>query len=532
MKRINAVASAVPWFLLAYGLFLQLRVLATRFDQPLFGPYHFRETQTALSTLWMTRGGPLFVYETPVAGHPYTIPFEFPLYQWLSAAVSVVSGLGIVEASRVVSIAAFLGMLGVLYAIVRDLALPRLAFAVLAALLCLSPLYLYWTGTVLIESTALFLCLAWLWLYLRALYAVERRQRVIYALAGMAVGALAITVKVTTFLPFVWCAFAATLIVFIPELWHAARQSRLVGFVKARTVHAVSLLGAVLVPLVALVMWTSLADAAKAQNDIGAMLTSDAVSLFTLGTWEMRLRADEWMAVPLGRTIQHTFGVLVFIVALIAAAFLRDRRLVVMSLIGLGGYVLAFLLFWKLHQVHWYYQYANAIFLLFAASLAIYAAFRAQPVIAALALIIVAMGMQSTFSTIYEKELTPRDNGRARPVMFAADWVRQNTPENSALITMFVDWNPEFHFYAERKGIAMRRGFGYDMVERILTNPTEFTDGKPVGAWVLCDRMLQIFADEAMPPERRRIALLEAWRATKKEVARDHNCSIYQDPAA
>ena len=44
--------------------------------------HNFRQTQTAITSYYMIRGGPFLKYETPVFGVPWSIPFEFPLYQW------------------------------------------------------------------------------------------------------------------------------------------------------------------------------------------------------------------------------------------------------------------------------------------------------------------------------------------------------------------------------------------------------------------------------------------------------------------
>lgn len=67
------------------GCFGSVQSFLGRMDQPLTGMFYFRETQTALSDYWMTQGGPKLIYETPVTGFPYKIPFEFPLFQWLAA---------------------------------------------------------------------------------------------------------------------------------------------------------------------------------------------------------------------------------------------------------------------------------------------------------------------------------------------------------------------------------------------------------------------------------------------------------------
>ena len=49
----------------------------------------FRQTQTAITALFVQREHDFaLAYPTPVLGKPWSVPFEFPLYQWTVAVVS------------------------------------------------------------------------------------------------------------------------------------------------------------------------------------------------------------------------------------------------------------------------------------------------------------------------------------------------------------------------------------------------------------------------------------------------------------
>src|SRR5262245_3990911 len=61
--------------------------------QPLLEYESFRQTQTALTVYWMIHDAWRFDYETPVLGYPWSVPFEFPIYQSLVALIS--SSLGV-----------------------------------------------------------------------------------------------------------------------------------------------------------------------------------------------------------------------------------------------------------------------------------------------------------------------------------------------------------------------------------------------------------------------------------------------------
>lgn len=116
----------------------------------------FRQTQTAISAYYMLQGPWSLAYETPVAGPPWSIPFEFPLYQWVVAATVLVSHLPLNQAGRLVSIVFFLLTLWPLSSILRRMNLTPAHRFLIGALILASPFYVFWSRTFMIESAALF----------------------------------------------------------------------------------------------------------------------------------------------------------------------------------------------------------------------------------------------------------------------------------------------------------------------------------------------------------------------------------------
>ena len=63
--------------------------------------YQFRQTQTAWGIREASRNGyDLLNLRMPVLGYPYQVPFEFPLFQNISALVESIFSLGIVASGR------------------------------------------------------------------------------------------------------------------------------------------------------------------------------------------------------------------------------------------------------------------------------------------------------------------------------------------------------------------------------------------------------------------------------------------------
>src|SRR6266849_5137855 len=77
------------------------------FGFPISDQHGFRQAQTAITIDTFLRGGPLLRYETPVLGVPWAIPFELPLYQWITAVLCLMTGLAVIQAGRIVSEAFF-----------------------------------------------------------------------------------------------------------------------------------------------------------------------------------------------------------------------------------------------------------------------------------------------------------------------------------------------------------------------------------------------------------------------------------------
>ena len=100
-------------FLLISGLFCYtLYFLLYRFGTSLSDQFGFRQTQTAISSFWMAKEWSFFSYQTPVLGYPWSIPFEFPLYQAIVAIGHKTFHLiDISFMCRIVSYAFYLGVL-------------------------------------------------------------------------------------------------------------------------------------------------------------------------------------------------------------------------------------------------------------------------------------------------------------------------------------------------------------------------------------------------------------------------------------
>src|SRR5262249_19298615 len=123
------------------------------------------------------------------------------------------------------------------------------------SLLLVSPQYVYWSRSFMIESTALFLSLA----YLAA--AVRGLDRPAYLVAAALAGALATMVKATPFVPFLLATIA-----FVAWRWWPLGTARFAWPTLLR--FARWKLAAVFVPLACGVGWTLFTDSLKDANPL------------------------------------------------------------------------------------------------------------------------------------------------------------------------------------------------------------------------------------------------------------------------
>lgn len=91
--------------LMIFCLALHFIFICIGFTNPPNEHHGFRQTQTAISVFYLLHEGFRIDYITPVLGKPWAIPMEFPIYQYLSAAITSVTRLGLETVSRSLSVA-------------------------------------------------------------------------------------------------------------------------------------------------------------------------------------------------------------------------------------------------------------------------------------------------------------------------------------------------------------------------------------------------------------------------------------------
>lgn len=431
---------------LAAGLFAVALVISgwalTRYwNESLRDGHEGRQQHTALTAYYFKKEGLKLAYETPLLGPPWSIPMEFPLYQAIVARLSTATGYPLEQTGRLVSVFFFYAALPALWLLLRRRvpAPPDALLALAFVLVC--PLYLFYSRTFMIESTAL--CLS-LW-FLVALDRCLARPWGWALPAAWLLGALAAATKITTFV----AAGSGAAILLLEQV--LARRRAGASWNRAALTAGGAACLALVVPLAAGVFWVRFSDDVKQGQPFASMITSRALREFIWGTLAQRFSGEWW-----GRIITNHFTIIAALPGLTVLAvgpWLVERRYRLAAGACVLCYAVGHLFFANLYYVHDYYPYASAFFLLVAIGLVV-AGLLHRPGFPGIAAVLLALGVFAgelhAFRTSYYK-FYERPN-EAEPVETAI--MRTITPPEDVIAVFGFDWNPVWPYYSQRRAIV------------------------------------------------------------------------------
>lgn len=346
-------ADLASWILCAAATIFGAWALQVGWSHGILDVHGWRQSHTALSVQEMLRGGPFWHYRTPIFGPPWQWPLELPIFQWIVSVVVRLAGTPLEQTGRAVSVAFFVGTLAVSWIGLEIFDVSPRHRPVILALLWASPLYIFWSRSFMIESTALFFAVAYIVAVHRATRPAAGRIGVRALAAGTVAGALAGAAKVTTFAPFL--AAAALM---AAAGWRHGRRSR------GSAILVIAL--AFVVPILATLGWLAFVDLQKGTNQLASELSWSGERALIFGSLQDRLVLRNWYAAPANHILGGTRHAVVasawvFAGACVALAVGR-RRLGLCAACALL-YLLPIALFMRLHVVHVYYGYENGLFL-------------------------------------------------------------------------------------------------------------------------------------------------------------------------
>ncbi len=465
--------------LFIFSLMFFLASISIGWNSTLLDYYGFRQTQTAITVSYLLKGGPWLAYETPVLGPPWSIPFEFPLYQWIVASAVKVGGFPIDQSGRFVSVLFFILAIYPIFKILKALKLTTNNILLILSLICFSPQYIFWSRTFMIESTALALSLYYLWIVFLYFENRDSSQKKWHILAGVALfGALAGMVKITTYFTFIFGALLLFLLQLYRQIKEGTDDKKKLVLVEIKFIFF-----AFVIPTAATLLWISFADSQKSLNPLADFLTSASLKTWNFGTLADRLSMTTW-SLFYQRTITDLIGEnkLLFIVGY-CGLFCNSKYLKI-ALVSLLLFLIPLCTFTNLHFVHSYYVYGNGIFLIVALGVII-ANFvdsdisfkRATGYVLLMIMIICSIAH-------YYTNFWPAQGATSCYAEIKKD-VDAYTSDKDILLIFGADWSSEMPYYLERR-TAMVRGVMRDTPK--YSNLKKNLSDYRIGALIFCGK--------------------------------------------
>ena len=450
----------ISLLLFACVVLTSLWALTREWDKPLLDLHSFRQTQTAISAYYMVGNPSVFLdYITPVLGKPWRIPMEVPFYQWIVARWHEWAGMGLDQSGKFISIIFLFACLWPVWKLLEELSIPPALRWLTAAVFLSVPLHLYWGRAFLIETMGLFLSLS----MAACIFAGYQKKNWRWLLVGLAFGVLAALCKITTWA--LACGVTGLLVLFsngIPKrkdfLWVAAA-----GF-------------AAVLPIIPGKLWLGYGDSVKSQNPFAckALISTSAKQAdWNFGTWEQKTNPDVWIHICRHITDQlfvsvPILGHWILPLILVAGAVASPRR-IPLILIFLAGFAAGPLIFTNLYFEHNYYWVANGVWLLLALGVALACIAECDPKSRWPAPVTVSLGALVCIAgfTAWHQIFFPIIQKLPTRETFAEAWakpIQKIVPASRTMLILSQNWNPNAHYFAQRKGVSFPTGdnFAFD----------------------------------------------------------------------
>ena len=406
----------------------------------------FRQTQTALTAYYLKASGFRLDYLTPVVGYPWSIPFEFPFYQWIAVGMHQLFALELNVSGRLVSIAALYLVLVAVFLFLGSLSLSKLQRFVILSAILLNPTLLFWSRTFMIESTALLLSVLYLLATFKVLTLYKARGNISYPWLTMAwlIGSLAALTKVTTFIVYLFCSGLFLLY----TVYENRRNKKLSSHLREGFIYA---LCAYIVPVLLAFIWTRYTDQVKQLSYIGSKLTSASLQGWNFGSLTTKFSLDTWGVID--NNCCHYLGIAVGITLLSHLFSLRYRvMMLIFTLSGLSGP----LLFTNLYKVHDYYSAANT--LLFSLTIGLFALaiieLKGRKLIAIPAAVLIASICWVSITSYFDRYFGVQSYNNDRMQLVGLEIKRLTGPDD-VLLVIGKDWSSEIAYYSERKAVCI-----------------------------------------------------------------------------
>lgn len=493
------------------AIFLSLKTtLFIGWNNEILGIHEFRQTQTAITAYYMSKGGKFFAYETPVLGVPWSIPLEFPLYQGIVSVIHSIFDLPLIQVGRAVSVFFYFSCALWLFFIFRLFIKHKALAASVSALFLLAPVHMFYSRTFMMESTVLFFSLGYIYFSIRAI----QQRHLKHFLVACFMGIIAALMKITTFFPY---ALVVSLFILCNQLQKSKWNS--VRLIKDNfKLYFLDFVFLIIPQLLIFSLWTTFADKQKLLVPFAAnFLTSKALVTWNFGTWQQKIDATTWK-VLLEYRLAGIIGSSSLLWLFLGISISQKRKYLLHVFILMFSCAATFMVFTNVYKVHDYYVYGNGTLLIATIGFILASLYESedkwQHLFATMLIFFIG-------KTMWDAGKDYRAHAAFNPTWAKdiGDFVKTRTAENDIVLIWGHDWSAELPFYLERRSVMDRNNRSLNDPEwQATVKNLEITRSK-VAAEIFCGKM-----DISFIQERLRIFGL-----SNKLSASMYNCQIYLD---
>lgn len=450
------------------ALLVQLFLVTRNFDQQFLIGHEFRQTQTALIANYIDKNNDFSLeYETPLFGPPWRMPLEVPIYQWCVVGVMRLTDWPDVVSARVVTLVSFYGLLVALYLLLGHTGLNRPERLLILAVVLLTPMYLFYARSVMIDPMATMFSGWFLAAFVELMTRRLWRWWMVATLMGTAAGLLKSVVFVVWVIP--GAIFGAW------SLWRSWREEGWPAAGKTATWG----LSVMLLPVVAMKWWVGKTDAVKEGNPMIEVFTSYNLGFENFGTLDFgaRFSAEVWSAIlnccQVGVNYPWILGI-IWAGMLGVCKGMRSRIGGALVLFGLPPMIAPYA-----YGGQDYYFYACGVFAAVATGYGLVWVARQAHWAWAAKLVVILMpfvGQMVAFNSYHFPQQKVVSAGGSH----LTGIVRDLFPEESVLMVQGSDWSAAWAYYSQRRTLMIRRGMHVNepyMTAAVLALESEQVDG-------------------------------------------------------
>ena len=326
----------------------------------------YRQAQTAITALYLPKEGFKLNYSTPIMGYPWTVPMEFPIFQWLAVGLQKISGINLIVSGKFINILCHVINNLLIIQIFKRLKLNSAITAYIGLIFYnLFPFYLVFDSTFLIDSFSLTLNFIAVY-FLTGLFKEDKSipNTLLFFFFALLTGLS----KSTTF---IGVLAPITAVYLVHQLFQQEGLAKIFSF-KLPRIRKIYIAGVFfMVAFAGMYAWVSYSDKVKMGNPLSALWTSANTTTWNFGTLQQRLSLENWKQYFTYSMLAHPIFCLLVAGGIVAFIFYSGRKEKILGLGMLLFFIFPLLFFFNLFFIHTYYGVANAIFLYFILSLII-----------------------------------------------------------------------------------------------------------------------------------------------------------------